>query len=66
MLIEYPDALCFTHECNFIMSEENIKKYMEYNFGQMQWDMADKTVFSKKPIYQDRIISDEEGHYKYN
>ena len=66
LLIEYPDALCFTHECNFIMSEENIKKYMEYNFGQMQWDMADKTVFSKKPIYQDRIILDEEGHYKYN
>ena len=30
------------------MSEKNIKKYMEYNFGQMQWDMADKTVFSKK------------------
>ena len=66
LLIEYPDALCFTHECNFIMSEKNIKKYMEYNFGQMQWDMADKTVFSKKPIYQDRIILDEEGHYKYN
>mgnify|MGYP001129927011 FL=1 len=66
LLIEYPDALCFTHECNFIMSEKNIKKYMEYNFGQMQWDMADKTVFSKKSIYQDRIILDEEGHYKYN
>ena len=66
LLIEYPDALCFTHECNFIMSEKNIKKYMEYNFGQMQWDMADKTVFSKKPICQDRIILDEEGHYKYN
>lgn len=65
LLIEYPDAFCVGSKYNYIMTEENIKKYTENNYGQMQWEMADKNIFYKKPIYQDRIILDSEGHYKY-
>lgn len=65
LLTEYPDAFCFGFESHYIMSEENIKRHTEMNYGQMEWKMADKAVFNKKPIYQSRDILDAEGHYKY-